>query len=413
MSLPSETRWHFACHRVARFLGLLFGQCLRDECTRVAASLAYTTVLGLVPLLALVLSLFQWLPVFPEWLVLLQDWIHRVFNPHLGTAIENYLLVFANKARSLTAFSGVAFFITSLLLLNSIDRALNRIWHVRRHRGFWLTLGIYVLILVFGPLLLGLSLSLTTWLLTLPYLSRALAFTGLQSLLLALLPLFFSAGLFAMVYRAVPNLPVRWSHALLAGSIAAVLFELVKQLFAMYLRWFPTYELIYGALATIPVLLVWIYVSWLITLFGAEIAYALGVGLKEQRRRGEPLLMLVRLLSELYYHHRGLSLRQLEGRGDWTGPQLLDLLLALHKRGLVIRHGLSRWRLGQGLETLDLRTLIELAGDRLPRQRESGEPLEQAVLTALADVHQALDALREVRVLPLLEAVAMHKKGKA
>jgi len=170
MSRNSEQppRWPFARRHVRRFLGLLFGQCLRDECTRVAASLAYTTILGLVPLLALILSLFQWLPGFPDWRELLQEGIHRVFNPHLGTAIENYLLVFANKARSLTAFSGGAFFVTSLLLLNSIDRALNRIWHVRRHRGFWLTLGIYVLILVFGPLLLGLSLSLTTWLTTLP-----------------------------------------------------------------------------------------------------------------------------------------------------------------------------------------------------------------------------------------------------
>ncbi len=404
---PAFGRWPLPSARQARrFFGLLFGQCLRDECTRVAASLAYATTLGLVPVLALVLSLFQWLPVFPDWLGLLQDWIHRVFNPHLGPAIENYLLIFANKARSLTVFSVAAFFVTSLLLLNSIDRALNRIWHVRRHRGFWLTLGIYILILVFGPLLLGLSLSLTTWLLTLPYLSQALAVTGLKSLLLSLLPILSSAGLFAMVYRTVPNVPVRWAHALIAGTIAALLFELAKHLFAMYLRWFPTYELIYGALATIPLLLVWIYVSWLITLFGAEIGYALGVGLKEQTRPRDRLLMLARLLAELYRHPAGLSLRELERRGDWSGPGVLDLLLTLRQWGLVIRYGLSRWRLAGGLDELTLYDLVELAGGRIPLQAEGCDAAERAVLAALADARSAIGALRSIRLMPLLASAA-------
>ncbi len=306
--------------RLQRFLRFLAGNFRKDHCLRTAASLSYTTLLSLVPLLAVMFSVLSAFPVFEAVVDKIQDYIFQNFVPASGEVVQSYIQQFLQQASRLTG-PGIAFLVlVAVMLMDTIDGVLNGIWGVRRRRRWLSQFLVYWSVLTLGPLLLAVSIIVSSYLVSLPLLTGVDPSGTVRGMLLSLMPFLSICVALALLYVLVPNRMVPLRNGLVGAALAALLFELAKHLFAMYLRWFPTYELIYGALATIPLLLVWIYVSWLITLFGAEIGYALGVGLKEQTRPRDRLLMLARLLAALYRHPAGLSLRELERRGGWSGP---------------------------------------------------------------------------------------------
>jgi membrane protein len=162
----------------------------------------------------------------------------------------------------------------SLALMFTIDRSLNAIWRVGHSRPYWVSALGYVAILVMAPLLIGLSMSLTTYLVTL---SMRVASVPPEagSILIRAIPTSMSTMAFFLLYRIVPHRPVPWRHALVGAVVAAVLFELAKELFATYVRHAPGYHLVYGTFALVPIFLIWVYLSWLVVLFGAELTASL------------------------------------------------------------------------------------------------------------------------------------------
>jgi membrane protein len=259
--------------RFIRFVATLF---IKDSCSARAAALSFNFLLSLVPLLVVGFAILTVFPLFTQFSTTIENFIFRNFIATSAELVQAHFVSFINQATTkLPATSLFFLIITAVLMVHNLEQAFNAIWHVRKHRKWLSAIVLYVGTLTLIPFLIGIGLVLGSYLLSLPWFTEITSLK-LKRYLLFLAP-YLSAWLgFTLLYRAVPNCKVRLRHALLSGLIAAVLFELAKQGFAFYIKHFPVYQAIYGALAGIVIFLVWIYVCWLITLLGAVVCAALG-----------------------------------------------------------------------------------------------------------------------------------------
>ncbi|MES9974796.1 MAG: YihY family inner membrane protein, partial [Candidatus Thiodiazotropha sp.] len=237
------------------------------------------------------------------------------------------------------------------------DKAFNTIWHVRRKRSPLAKFTVYWAILSLGPILIAISVGVTSYLVSIPFFSEAEAVVMVRTRLLSMMPVMISALAFTLLYALVPNRSVMLRHALAGGIIAALLFEATKRGFALYITTFPTYEAIYGALAVIPIFLIWVYLSWLVTLLGAEFSYCLGIYRHDWRermgQRGDRFLLAVKILHQLREaQHQGVSTttRQLQGQLQHATEEQLDsILLSLQRARLVLHTDDKGWVLARDL----------------------------------------------------------------
>jgi membrane protein len=248
-----------------------------EKLPQVAGSLTFTTTLALVPLLTIILALFTTFPIFTNFRASLEAYFVQTMMPKgiSNTVIAN-LTQFASKAKSLSAVGAVALLLTSATMIGMIERAFNQIWRVKRTRPIGQRIVIYWALVTLGPLLFGLSISATSSLFVATSgLAKAAPF--FSSMFYTLISVALTTGAYTLLYMLVPNRYVDWRDAVWGGVVAAIAFEIAKRLFAMFVRQFPTYAVIYGALAALPLFLLWIYVSWMITLIGALLTAALPV----------------------------------------------------------------------------------------------------------------------------------------
>jgi membrane protein len=399
---------------LVRFGRLLAERFVEHGGLRSAAALTYTTLLSLVPLMTVALAIFAAFPAADRFSAAVQDFLFANFVPTAGEVLQQYLQEFADKASRLTG-AGFAFLIVvALMLMRTIDAALNAIWEVREPRSPLNQFVIYWAILSLGPLLIGLSLFATSYLVSLPLFSEVTGGSGRK--LLELAPILASTLGFSLVYWLVPNRRVPPSHALAGGILAGVLFEVAKRGFAWYLTNFPTYEAIYGALATIPIFLVWLYLTWIVALLGAEFTHTLGIFRRGYRAgSGRRLglvdaVQLLGLLWEGYQRGEPRSLRRLAAhRRDWPEYRLDDLLRDLQAMRLVLRTADGRWALARDLRDVDLRELARSPKFNLPVPEHPGWPAGGR----LAEVLGAADTrLGEVLAVPLAELVPVEKTAE-
>ena len=269
---------------------------------QVAGSLTFTTVLSLVPLLAVLLAVLTAFPLFADLRANFERAVLReLLPPQNAPLILRYLNEFAAKAAGLTALGLAFLFGTSLAMIFTVDRVLNDIWQVRARRPLLQRLLIYWTLLTLGPLLVGASLSATSYLLSM---STDVARKGpdLVRTLLGYGPLLLSGLAFAALYVIVPARRVLWSDALVGGFAAALLGEGLRDLFTAYIRT-GTIGSIYGAFAVVPLFLLWVYMVWFAILFGAAIAATLprlrSTRFADERRAGNRFLTAVALLRAL------------------------------------------------------------------------------------------------------------------
>jgi len=230
-----------------------------NNCAGRAASLAYTSLLSLVPLAAVSLSIFSFFPSYNHYSIRIQNFIFSNFIPSSGNTIQNYIQTFVGHTTNLSIIGSLFLIITAVLMIFNMENAFNTIWAVPQNRKKIYGFILYWIMILLSPILLSMILIL------MPYLHLISSF----------LPLLASVIIFSFLYISIPNCHVPVRYGLLAGLIAAILFELAKKIFVLYLFYFPSYNLYYGALAIIPIFLTWLYIVWLIILFGAEISYAL------------------------------------------------------------------------------------------------------------------------------------------
>lgn len=258
----------------ARFTCLVVRRFREDRCTRVAAALSFTTLLALVPLTAVTFAVFSTLPVFKPWMQAVQEFLYGNFVPASGEVVSRYLQRFAANAGKLTFWGMLFLGVAALMVLATIEHAFNDIWHVAQQRRRLRRFLAYGALMVLGPILVGLSLSLTSYVVSL-FGGRPSSVSGFRVFLFGTLAILLEYCAFLALYRLVPNHPVKLKHALAGALVAVVLFEITKRGFGHFIVSFSAYRKIYGALAALPVFLIWVFLSWTITLVGAIVTAVL------------------------------------------------------------------------------------------------------------------------------------------
>jgi len=239
-----------------------------------AGYLSYVTLMSLVPLLVVMLSVMTTFPFFSEIKESAESFVYQNFLPASGNTIRQHITGFVENAKKMSAVAIVFLFLLALLLISAIDKTINQLWKIKVKRRLVTAFSMYWLVLTLGPVLVGGSIAATSYVSSMVSLNRLDIF-GLSQFFLRLLPLLSSIAAFVILYIAVPNKVVLFKHALLGATVAGILFEVAKVAFAQYITKLPTYETIYGALASIPILFLWVYLSWLVVLFGALFTVAL------------------------------------------------------------------------------------------------------------------------------------------
>lgn len=369
-----------------------------ERCLQIASSLTFTALLATVPIITVALTIISAFPVFHEFTRNIERFVVTNMLPQSAGTIATYAQQFADNAAKLTAF-GIAFlFVTAMIVLSTIDRAFNQIWRVPRPRTTVQRAFIYWALLTVGPILVGASLSLTSWVVSLSLgLVRDVPFAGL--LLLKMIPILLTGLAFSFVYIALPNRRVLVRDALSGGFLAALAFEGMKHGFAFYITQFPTHKMVYGAFASVPIFLLWIYLSWVVVLCGG-IAAAVMPEWRERAAVAEPVpgsqfldaLQILRILWEA--HHVGDTV---------TGPRLHSTVKLPIDRIEALLDAMSeaRWvgRVGRGwalirdaaeISVADVYHLFVFRGDARLSARQSGHELDRLVLEIAGGLDERL-----------------------
>lgn len=258
-----------------RFLIFVLRRFDKDGCFYRAGALTYTTILSLVPLMAVSFAVLAAFPAFQDLGNQLQSLIIKQFVATSAEVVEQYLHVFVTQAYHFSLVGLFFLAVTAVTMIYSVEETFNSIWEVHQPRRKILALLFYWVILLSAPLLVGLGLAASAYLMSVTWIARSTEYLGISPLLLTFMSFLLTAIAFSALYIVIPNCKVPVRNGVIAGMSAAAMFELAKHAFGFYVTTFPTYQLLYGTLAAIPIFFVWIYVCWVILLLGVEICYAL------------------------------------------------------------------------------------------------------------------------------------------
>jgi membrane protein len=260
--------------RVVHFCRFLWQRFLDDKCFETAGALSYTTLVSLVPLTVAVFAMFSAFPVFQGARTTLVDFVFDNFVPAAGETVQNAIQSFADNASKLTGISILVMLFSALSMMISIEDRLNQIWRVHKARGWGSRLLLYWAALTLGPILVVGGIAVTSYVTALPLLQGAATqINGIGHSLFSVLPFTVTFFTLWLLYAVVPNCKVSQRDAVIGATLGAVLFEIVRWGFTLFVRHAQTYQQIYGAaLAAIPIFLLWIYLSWVIVILSASIA---------------------------------------------------------------------------------------------------------------------------------------------
>lgn len=382
------------------------------RCSQVAASLAFTSLLSVVPFVTLVAVVFSKFPQSQRFADALRGFLLDNLLPEkAGKVIAAYAFQFSQKTTNLTIVGGAVLILTAIMLMRTIDQVINEIWRVQVHRPWATRLVAYWAVLSLGPLLLaggvfaaGAMLSVSMDFMNEP---AWLEVAGLRLVSLGVL-----AGVFATLYFAVPHCSVRLADAGLAGLLAAAGFLVMQRMFSLYLAHFPSYTLVYGAFAVVPIFLLWLYLSWIIILLGAVVAAVLPE--RSLRRRplpefpGRALYVALLMLFELAEAQSGGECRGVGELADVARvghDEVREVLAVLASSRVVVRRDSGGWLLARSAESVRVSELVSLFGLALPPDAGgvSGGP-ESWLHEPWKRMLAATDAAADVSLRHLLES---------
>ena len=376
---------------IKRFIG--------QECQKTAAAMTYTTLFALVPLMTVAYGILSALPSTEEAGSGIQDLLFSNLLPESSQVVSNYLADFAQQARNLT-FVGVVFLVvTAILMMKAIERAFNGIWSIAEDRKGASSFLLYWSVLTLGPLLMGSGMAVTSFVVSHKLFLDATDTLGITAVLLQFLPLLTSSMAFMMLFHFVPKTHVPLKHAWLGGLFTAVCFELAKWVFTQFVSESPSYQVVYGAFAAVPLFLLWIYISWNIVLLGATMVMALQRYQPEWSKVNQkPFIVALQVIQELFERwkaNKPLTRDELqEMLSALPTRQQRELVQVLQDNGLMIQvknetsiKGMpsSYWQLGRDLTGMTQWQLLKLLPWPVPAElsQVSAKSLAEADITSV------------------------------
>ena len=288
-----------------KFLIYLVKNFLDDNCTQKSASLTYTTLLSIVPVLTLVLVILSSVPQLTGAKESIQQMIYSNLLPSSGFQVTQYFNDFAEKSSNLTVIGLGALFVTTVMTLITIEATFNEIWKVEQKETTVVSLLRYWAIITLAPLVLGTAFIASSTVQSLSFLKQQIGGYAINWAIWVQIGSVAVMTLgFVLMYWFIPRCQVRFKFALIAGVITGIIFELLKQTFGFVVQNFTSYEKVYGAFAVLPVFLLWVYLSWNVILLGVQISYCLTIFNTKEVNPRHALFSIMDMLNVLYREHK-------------------------------------------------------------------------------------------------------------
>lgn len=402
VNTPKKTLDKQAFGEIWKIILRRFGE---DQCLRIAASLSYTSLLSLVPLMAISFAIFAAFPAFDGVQHQLQSYVFENFVPAAGDAVSEYLQKFMAKTGGMTTLGIVGLGVTAIMLLATIEDALNRIFRVRVKRHFVSRLLMFWALLTLGPLLMGASLSLSTYFYALSNFVDVAGVGGkhISGFVGFVLPNLMVVAALSFFYIFVPNRRIAWQNGVIGAVVGTTLFVALKLLFGLYISNFPSYQALYGVLAAIPIFLIWMYLTWAVILMGALLTASLEDWGHDKNHQHvvTPAERMMGALEALHLlkaqHAQGGALPD-KVITDAIGTHVAsDVMKILSQEGFVAVAEEDKWVLARDLNEADLAELHQILGLDLTAADYAHQQPEAAVRAAEEARLQAMKkALSEV-----------------
>jgi len=267
--------------RVWRSVVYIYDRFFDDGCPHLGASLTYSTLLTLVPLMMLVFGILAFFPVFHGIGEKIQQFVIDNFVAASANVISEYLRQFVSQLQQLDWVNFSVLMFVSILMIYNMVHAFNQIWHTHMERSVAWYFFIYLVVLLVAPILFGLLVVVTSYIASLPLIERLTDRKVIHTPMVIFMPFLVTFVTFTFFNKVLPSCYVRTRYAVYAGLISTVMFQAAKFLFVLYLSYVPTYRLIYGALSTVPIFLMWIFLSWEIILFGGLLCHIMQHGIPD------------------------------------------------------------------------------------------------------------------------------------
>lgn len=412
----------FAHHRWFMYLRLLVRHFMEDDCQQKAASLTYTTLLSLVPILTVILVVFSSIPALSGMREQMQAMIYNNLLPSSGAQIGQYFDSFAEKSSNLGIVGVLGLFITTIITLITIETAFNKIWRVKERSGGTASIIRYWTLITLGPIVLGITFGASSAIQSVDFLNRQIAGYGIDwSVWAYLVSILITVAGFIGMYWLIPKVQVPFKNAVIAGLASAVLFESLRSVFGMVMTNFTSYEAIYGAFAALPIFLLWIYLSWNIILLGVEISYTLTIFDTKEVPVRHPLLSLLDMLNLTYKRYKEgktvseHELRSVLGRRELPKwglyiEQLVDaeLITRTKEDEYLLKTDLGSISLWQFYKTLPYPLPIK---DELDALKEADyDPWFVEIYKNLTKIERAAKGELDVRLSNLFESTPLRQK---
>lgn len=412
-----ERRAFAALVKMLRFLRHTWLRFEADDAMRLAAGLSYASLLALVPLLTIVLGMLSLFPAFEGTQERLLAGLVEEFLPETGEEIAARLQEFVRAASGVAGPGVIALLVTALLLLFNINSAFNKIWRVSEPHSLAMRMLVYWALLTLGPLLVGASISISSVVFAqaeLIGIDEVGGWVGLTRLIAFGL----AAAAFSLTFSIVPNRRIELSHAIIGGVVSATLFEILKWGFGVYLTNVPAYEVIYGALASVPIFLLWLFLTWMAVLLGAEVTATLPEFQATQARErhewsaGQRLALALSILLRLrqaMHDGRQLGRREMTGKLPATPEEIDQTLDYMRRAGFVARTLHGNWVIGRDLGDVNMDKLL----DALHLSLNPGPGWLRGAEEAVRGLDAAAASVRGKAVAEILKEYAQkHDEGR-
>lgn len=380
-------RWQgLADNKICAFAWFVIRRFSEERVPQAAASMTFTTLLALVPVLTVMVAVASIFPVFDRWSDSFVSFVNQTIVPQGADMVFDYIDAFRDQANRLTAIGSVMLVVTSLMLIRTIDNAFNHIWRVNTQRPWMMQFLVYWALLTFGPLSLGVGISFMVG-----SVQDSVLSSGAQQWADALKTaarLAFMTVLLWGLYRFVPNRFVPARQAFVGALATAFCLETARSLFTWYMGNFDGYRSIYGAFAAVPFFLLWLNLLWTLVLGGAVLTSSLSYWQGEAFRRGfdsrgrfDDVLKILLLLDAAQKEGRTLSVQEFRRHINMGYDELGELLEKLARYGYIYS-GRQGWVLKTGADSIELSELFKLFVYRpLPVERDHVNQAVDAVMT--------------------------------